>query len=93
MIALQYLRFNYTNTYMVQLVISDNYFHIYEQGVFKDVDKMEDDINKVLLDVIEGKISSNNYKEIRESFLFQKETKEEKISIIFSLNLYMIQME
>ena len=39
---------------------------------------MEDDINKVLLDVIEGKINIDNYKEIRESFLFPEETKEEK---------------
>ena len=77
-IAFQYLRFNYTNAYTPQLEYSDNYFEIYEQGVFKDVDKMEDDINKVLLDVIEGKITIDNYKEILESHSFIESTKEEK---------------
>ena len=77
-IAFQYLRFNYTNTYTPQLEYSDNYFEIYEQGLFKDVDKMEDDINKVLLDVIEGKITIDNYKEILESHSFVESTKEEK---------------
>ena len=61
-IAFQYLRFNYTNTYTPSLMYIEPYFIIIEQGVFKDVDKMEDDINKVLLDFIEGTITINNYK-------------------------------
>ena len=39
---------------------------------------MEDVINKVLLDVFEGKIDINNYKEVKESFISQEETKREK---------------
>ena len=77
-IAFQYLRFNYTNTYTPNIHYNEMYFEIYEQGVFKDVDKMEDDINKVLLDVIEGKINLDNYKEIIESLSFIDATKEEK---------------
>ena len=53
-------------------------FQIYEAGVTKEVDIMEDDINNFLLDIIEGKIKSSNYERIRESYLVNQEIKNEK---------------
>jgi hypothetical protein len=46
-IAFNYLRFNYTNGYTPFSAVAYDYFIIYEQGLFKEVDQMEDDINKV----------------------------------------------
>ena len=39
---------------------------------------MEDDINKVLLNIIEGKINVSFYNEIKQSYLLEGETKTEK---------------
>ena len=77
-LAFNYLRFNYTNVYSPHLYIQEGYFIIYEQGLYKEVDSMEDDINSVLLDVIEGRITISNYKEIIESYTREFEVKEEK---------------
>ena len=77
-IALNYLRFNYTNGYTPSVLLERGYFIIYEQGLYKEVDSMEDDINKVLMDVIEGRINVQNYKEILDSYNLNIETKIEK---------------
>ena len=77
-IALNYLRFNYTNVYTPHTLIQEGIFIIYEQGLYKEVDSMEDDINSVLLDVIEGRITISNYKEIIESYTREIEVKKEK---------------
>ena len=77
-IALNYLRFNYTNAYTPFSTIIGNYFYIYEEGLYKEVDQMEDDINKVLLNIIEGKINVSFYNEIKQSYLLEGETKTEK---------------
>ena len=78
-IALRYLRFNYTNAYTPKVLIQDNYFLINEQGLFKEVDQMEDDINKVLYDTIINKnIDPLNFKEIMESYISKEKAKEEK---------------
>jgi hypothetical protein len=77
-IALNYLRFNYTNGYTPISTVQYDYFIIIEQGLFKEVDQMEDDINKVLLDLIEGKINVSSYNEIKQSYLYKGEEKKEK---------------
>ena len=64
-------------------------FLIYEAGVTKEVDVMEDDINNFLLDIIEGKIKSSNYERIRESYLVNQEIKNEKtFDTLFDLFMY-----
>ena len=77
-IAMNYLRFNYTNAYSPSVMLSGEFFMIYEQGLYKEVDSMEDDINRVLLDVIEGRIDVENFKEIVESYNLNIEAKKEK---------------
>ena len=59
-IAFKYLRFNYTNAYTPLISMEENILRIFEQGLYKEVDKMEDDIDSVLLDIIEGKIEIEN---------------------------------
>jgi hypothetical protein len=76
--SLEYLRFNRTNVYTPIISYKNNMFQIYEAGVTKEVDIMEDDINNFLLDIIEGKIKSSNYERIRESYLVNQEIKNEK---------------
>ena len=78
-IAMKYLRFEYNNSYTPMNSFEDDSFTIYEQGLYKEVDQMEDDINKVLLDIIEGRITIQNFKEIWESFFGEGfDKKEEK---------------
>ena len=77
-IAFNYLRFNYTNAYYFFMPIELNFFGLFEQGLYKEVDKMEDDINKVLLDIFEGGIDVKNYKEILESYITKEEAKRER---------------
>ena len=72
------MRFNRANVYTPEISYEDNMFLIYEAGVTKEVDVMEDDINNFLLDIIEGKIKSSNYERIRESYLVNQEIKNEK---------------
>ena len=43
------LRFNYSNAYRPKFEIYNNNIYIYEQGKFKEIPQMEDDINEVLL--------------------------------------------
>ena len=80
--SFEYLRFNRTNAYTPSIIYDKIYdnklFLIYEAGVTKEVDVMEDDINNFLLDIIEGKIKSSNYERIRESYLVNQEIKIEK---------------
>ena len=77
-IAYNYLRFQYTGAYTPSVIFEGNLFMIMEQGLYKEVDSMEDDINKVLLDVIEGRIDIHNYKEIVESYNLNIKAKKEK---------------
>ena len=77
-IAFNYLRFNYTNGYTPFSAVAYDYFIIYEQGLFKEVDQMEDDINKVLSELIERKINISTYNDIKQSYLYKGEVKKEK---------------
>ena len=77
-IAMNYLRFNYSDSYSPKFIIQKNFLCVFEQGLYKEVDQMEDDLNKVLLNILEGKINVNNYKEIAESYTTQEKEKKEK---------------
>ena len=84
-IAFKYLRFNYSDSYSPSSLIYGKYFVILMKGLYKDVDKMEDDINKVLLDVLEGKITIKNYDKIRESHsLFVLSKQEKNLDSLFN---------
>ena len=67
-IAMIHLRFNLTNSYTPLIFLSPKFLSIYEEGRYKEVTEMEDDINKVLLETIKGNIQCENYKEIVESY-------------------------
>ena len=67
-----------TNGYTPLVMLRGQFFIIYEQGLYKEVDSMEDDINRVLLDVVEGRIDVQNFKEIYESYNLNIEAKKEK---------------
>ena len=46
-IGMIYLRFNYSNGYGVSIYRYEDSVIIYEQGRYREVTQMEDDINKV----------------------------------------------
>ena len=74
------LRFNYSNAYTPISIIEEGAFLIIEQGRYKNVGEMEDDINKVLFGMINGTIQCENYEEIIESYKMKANVKKEKIS-------------
>ena len=63
------LRFENSNTYSPKVFLNDNYFGIFEQGRYKEVFEMEDDINDFLYKVINGEIQCPGYFEIIQSFI------------------------
>ena len=76
-IAQIYLSFNYSNGYSPS-IFSGQYLEIYEQGRYKEVTQMEEDINAVLLGMINGSFQCENYKNIVESFQIKSKIKKEK---------------
>ena len=78
LIALKYLRFNKTNAYSPVSNFDGKYFYIMEQGLYKEVDQMQDDINNVLLDILNGKIDFDDFDDVIESYTMQVETVKEK---------------
>lgn len=77
-IAFKYLRFNKTNVYTPGCNYHDPFFFIFEQGLYKEVDEMQDDINSILSDLLNGKIDEEYYKDIEESFQLEVQTIREK---------------
>ena len=77
-IAITSLRFNYSNSYTPYVTMFSNYIYIYEQGRYKDVTQMEDDINEVLSGMINGNLKCENYKDIIKSFKLKGKNKKEK---------------
>ena len=51
---------------------------IYEQGKYKEIPQMEDDINEVLLGMLNGNVKCENYKDIVKSYKLKGEEKIEK---------------
>ena len=83
-ISMIYLRFNYSNAYTPNIHYNNKYLFIEEQGRYKEVTQMEDDINDVLFRMINGDIQCENYAEIVESYKLKDVKKTEKnIDILF----------
>ena len=74
------LRLNYSNSYTPKAIIEKGGFSIFEQGRYKSVGEMEDDINKVLFGMLNGTIQCENYEDIIESHKIKTEEKREKTS-------------
>ena len=75
------LRFNFSNAYSPQTVnigTQERYFCIYEQGRYKDVDGMEDDINEALYMLINKKLDCPNYMDILNSHFLESNGKIDK---------------
>ena len=71
-IGMIYLRFNYSNGYGVTIYRYDDSVIIYEQGRYREVTQMEDDINKVFQGMLSGEIQCENYKDIVDSLEIAK---------------------
>jgi len=72
------LRFNYSNAYRPKFEIYNNNIYIYEQGKFKEIPQMEDDINEVLLGMLNGNVKCENYADIVNSYKLKSNGKIEK---------------
>ena len=77
-IGMTSLRLNYSDAYTPSISIYSNLIYIYEQGRYKEVTQMEDDINEVLLGMINGNIKCENYKDIIKSYKLKGKKKTEK---------------
>ena len=73
-ISMLTLNFKYSNIYSPQI---DNYLYIYEQGKYKEVTEIEDDINTVLSEMISGKFKCENFDHIVYSYYIDTSTKKE----------------
>jgi len=76
--AVPLLRFNLSNAYTPTISIEQGFFYIEEQGKYKEVDGMEDDINEVLNMLINGTLKCPNYQNIVKSFDLKINAKIEK---------------
>ena len=66
--AIPLLRFNFSNAYSPGISFDDGYFFLFEQGEYKEVDGMEDDINQVFYMLVNGELKCPNYDNIVKSF-------------------------
>ena len=73
-----YFRFNNSNTYHPEIKFENNILYIYEQGDYKGVTEMEDDVNNVLLGMLDGSVQCENYADIVKSFKLKGNDKIEK---------------
>lgn len=78
MVGIPLLRFNYSNSYTPQTYLEDEYFNIIERGRYKEIDGMEDDINKVIYEMINNNINCPNYIDIVKSYLLEGNEEIEK---------------
>ena len=82
-IAMIYLRFNYSHSYSPRILMyinEKNEFSLvlYEQGRYKEVTEMEEDINGLILGMLNGSIQCENYNNIVESYKIEEVRKFEK---------------
>ena len=72
-IAMINLRFNYSNAYHPRISIDESrkLLFIFEQGKYKEIPQMEDDINEVLLGMLNGNVLCENYQNIVKSYKFK----------------------
>ena len=72
------LRYKYSNAYSPSIFIDKEYINIIERGKYKSIDGMEDDINEVLYQMINGDIDCPNYSDIVQSYYLKGDGKVEK---------------
>ena len=72
------LRFEKMHSYHPNIFVENNFFMLYEQGRYKEPNQMEEEIDELLLDIINGKITCENYNDIVTSFKIKQEEKIEK---------------
>ena len=72
------LRLEKSHSYHPNLFVENNFFMLYEQGRYKEPNKMEEEIDELLLDIINGKIVCENYNDIVTSFKTKQDEKIEK---------------
>ena len=77
-IAMINLRFNYSNAYHPRIYFKKQLLIIYEQGKYKEIPQMEDDINEVLLGMLNGNVKCENYNDIVKSYKLKGEKKKKK---------------
>ena len=79
MVAVPLLRFNFSNAYSPKISIDDNDFlNIQERGKYKEIDGMEDDINKIIYEMIRGNLACPNYVNIVKSLVMEEKKKVDK---------------
>ena len=76
--AIPLLRFNFSNAYSPLIGFGSGFLFIFEQGKYKEVDGMEDDINEVLNMLINGTLKCSNYQNIVKSNSLKSNGKIEK---------------
>ena len=72
------LRFELSNSYDPSIMSLGTDLVIFEQGRYKNLLDMENDINTVIYNILNGKIKCDNYSEIIESMNLESSTKPEK---------------
>ena len=77
-IFMEELRYNLSNAYTPIVEYEDGILAITEQGRYKNVIEMENDINTVLYNIVNGKYTINNYDEVIQSLNLTTDMKEEK---------------
>ena len=77
-ISLEHLRYKKSNAYKPVIQYLDNTLYIYEQGNYKDISQMEDDLNTVLKEMIEETIQCEHYTDIVDSYEIEEINKKEK---------------
>ena len=76
--AIPLLRFNFSNAYSPKIGFGSGFLIIFEQGKYKEVNGMEDDINEVLNMLINGTLKCPNYQNIVKSNSLKSNGKIEK---------------
>ena len=62
------LRLKLLHSYHPNIFVENNFFMLYEQGRYKEPNQMEEEIDQLLLDIINGNITCENYNDIVTSF-------------------------
>ena len=72
------LRLEKMHSYHPKIYVENNFFMIYEQGRYKEPTIMEEEIDQLLYELLEGKITCQNYEDIVTSFKIKEEENIEK---------------
>ena len=78
MVAVPLLRFNFSNAYTPKIFVKDGFLNIQERGKYKEIDGMEDDINKIIYEMIKGNLTCPNYVNIVKSLVMEEKKKVDK---------------